>query len=200
MLLTLWACEETSVSTDLSQFPTTASYAGEYYPMTDSSAWQYDDGFQTLYRYVIGYDSTFANGITYKVLTSDEGEPEIYIRNNGNEYHELIKVPGAVEDSTEITFLIDNQRIEEGWEDIIPMMNEDSLIYSWAIDNLEDTRRLNGNDLNNVIRVRLREYRMSNGVELFLGTSYYWYAKSVGLIERDEYNGVYRRVKGFYIR
>lgn len=201
MLLMFWACAEDEMPAfDPNEFPTAATYAGGYYPMTDSSAWEYDDGFQNLYRYVIGYDSTFANDITYKVVTSDQGEPDVYIRNEGNTYRQLIQVPGAEADSTEITFLIDNQRVEEGWEDLIPMANGDTMAYHWAIDDLEDTRRLNGNDLNDVIRVRLRRYFVSNGTELFLGTSYYWYAKGAGMIERDEYNGVYRRVKGYIIR
>ncbi len=200
-LLSIWACQDDNNPViDFDQYPVAAAYPGEYYPMSDSSSWQYDDGAQVLSSYIIGYDSVLTNGITYKVLTSNVGEPDILLRNDGNNYHQLVNIAGAAADSTEITFLIDNQRINEEWEDVIPLLNGDMLIYRWSIDELSDNRRLNGNDLSDVIRVRQRNYFSSNGNEIFIGTSYYWYAKRVGLIERDEFDGFYRRIKGYYIR
>jgi hypothetical protein len=196
-------CASSCTQDPLPEPPRTGTVPAEgvYYALTDSTQWTYTDenGLNEFTLTVVG-DST-VGGVSYKKLKNSVTGTTTLVQSANNELRILTTVPNAAADSAVLRMLVDTMHLEKIWVDSILLADSTSqTLFLYDISSIEDVRLLQGVEYKDVLRVRRRNYLKTASLTAYQGTNYYWYAKDIGLIELDENNGSYFRLKSYQIR
>ncbi len=182
----------------------TPTLGADYFPNNTGNFWIYSDG-NNDFKIIVDGDSTLS-GISYKkYLNETTGNIDLFAK-NGTVISQLTPITSSVADSAVSRLLLSDYNIEKEWSDMIPLSDTEFIRYDNAIDLLDDIRRLNGRDYDDIVRVRRRVYSSilnpidSTYADDLMGISYYWFAKDIGLIEWDAFNGSFGRIKDFSIQ
>lgn len=167
---------------------------GDYFPTTANSYWVYLDSQlnDTIRTVCTGLTQNF-NSNTYNLFVDAVGDSSYYRKSNGTYYQY-----GRLYDSTapvEYIFLKDNAAAGSTWDSPIINFNLSNggvtaninLKYHFTVAATNTTTTVNGTPFSNVIKMQVDVMAIippSTSYQTYQ-TSYYYYAKGVGLVDQD---------------
>ena len=157
--------------------------AGNYFPAKTGNYWVYTDGIEADTVRVVG--DTLSNSKPYKKLVDVYHSRVFYTSTlDSVAYSRLEKIPSLAGDYNEYVELRTDKGVDKPWSDLRTSILGDSTRIESTIQALEPVRSVRGANFPNVVKIRRRYYRITNGKETQSGnTEYAWYAKDVGLVE-----------------